>query len=71
MQELKERQETPDPPEALSCIPSLQLAGVLGSWLVRNPWHLQLVVDWPALRQVRLSIGLLCAMPGFAQGNEY
>lgn len=26
-QELKERQETPDPPEALSCIPSLRLAG--------------------------------------------
>ena len=25
--ELKERQETPDPPEALACVPSLQLAG--------------------------------------------
>ncbi|EFN52070.1 hypothetical protein CHLNCDRAFT_139318 [Chlorella variabilis] len=27
-QELKERQETPDPPEALSCIPSLRLADI-------------------------------------------
>lgn len=27
LQELKERQETPDSPEALACIPSLQLSG--------------------------------------------
>lgn len=27
LQELKEKQETPDPPEALACIPSLHLSG--------------------------------------------
>lgn len=27
VQELKERQETPDAPEALTCIPSLHLSG--------------------------------------------
>ena len=30
-QELKHRQETPDTPEALACIPSLQLSGE-GGW---------------------------------------
>lgn len=36
VQELKERQETPDAPEALTCIPSLHLSGEACAVLVCN-----------------------------------
>ena len=37
MQELKAKQETPDAPEALACIPSLHLGGEKGAWALQPP----------------------------------